>query len=65
MSAASHLRWFHKTEGFVWSIVQELGDVGQIRSAVPGEVRSTGQELAEQPIGVLIDESSLATCLFW
>jgi len=46
--------WFHKTEGLAGPVVHQLSDLREIGSAVLGKVSSTGKELAEQPIGVLV-----------
>ena len=48
------LGWFHKTEGLAGPVVHQSSDLREIGSAVLGKVSSTGKELAEQPIGVLV-----------
>jgi hypothetical protein len=48
------LVWGHEVEDFAWSVVEAFGDDVEFILAVPAEVGSLGQILADEAIGVFV-----------
>jgi hypothetical protein len=51
------LRWFHKSEGLAWPIVEAASEPCEILFAMHGEVRSFRHVLTKQPVRILVRPS--------